>query len=118
MAEAIVFVVMEQLVSIIRLELEQEVRQVVGVRKEVSKLTSTLRFIKAVLDDAEKKQFHETAVKAWIGALKDIMYDTDDVLDEWYTTISISQSQHKGAANGSRTTNKVLSFFSSLCSCF
>ncbi|KAF9610759.1 hypothetical protein IFM89_024615 [Coptis chinensis] len=81
MVEAIVSAVVDQLASIIRKELEQEVRLVVGVRKEVKKLETKLTLIKAVLEDAEKKEIHENAVKIWLEDLKDVMYDADDVLD-------------------------------------
>lgn len=55
MVEAIVSTILEQLISISREEMEQEVRLVVGVKKEVEKLTDNLRAIQHVLVDAERK---------------------------------------------------------------
>ncbi|KAF9610009.1 hypothetical protein IFM89_019649 [Coptis chinensis] len=117
MAEAIVSAVIDQLASVIGKELEQEVRLVVGVRKEVKKLETKLTLIKAVLEDAEKKEIHENAVKIWLEDLKDVMYDADDVLDEWNTRILISRIEGF-TADGSHVANKMCSYLLSRCACF
>ncbi|KAF9612280.1 hypothetical protein IFM89_038850 [Coptis chinensis] len=117
MAEAIVSAVINQLASVIRNEVEQKVRLVVGVRKEVEKLGTNLTLIKAVLEDAEKKEIHENAVKIWLEDLKDVMYDADDVLDEWNTQILISRIEGF-TADGSHVTNKMCSYLLSPCACF
>ncbi|KAF9612095.1 hypothetical protein IFM89_038074 [Coptis chinensis] len=111
MAEAILSVVLDQLTSFIRNEVEQEVRLVVGVREELNNLHTHLTLIKAVLEDAEKKEIHDNAIKVWLGQLKDVMYDAEDVLDEWNTRILIS-------ANGPHVANRVRSYLLSLCACF
>ncbi|KAF9610088.1 hypothetical protein IFM89_019928 [Coptis chinensis] len=111
MAEAILSVVLDQLTSFIRNEIEQEVRLVVGVREELKNLNAHLTLIKAVLEDAEKKEIHDNAIKVWLGQLKDVMYDAEDVLDEWNTRILIS-------ANGPHVANRVRSYLLSLCACF
>ncbi|KAF9611072.1 hypothetical protein IFM89_026956 [Coptis chinensis] len=107
MAEAILSVVLDQLNSFIRNEVEQEVRLVVGVREELNNLHTHLTLIKAVLEDAEKKEIHDNAIKVWLGQLKDVMYDAEDVLDEWNTRILIS-------ANGPHVANRVRSYLLSL----
>ncbi|XP_031254264.1 putative disease resistance protein RGA3 [Pistacia vera] len=61
MAEAIVSAVLEQLTSIIAEGIQQEVKLVVGVEKEVKKLRSNLEDIEAVLVDAEERQVKEKA---------------------------------------------------------
>ena len=86
-AEAIVSAVTEQLTSIIGREIQQEVRLVVGVDKEVKKLTSNFQAIQAVLVDAEQRQVKETTVRVWLDKLKSVSYDVDDVLDEWNSAI-------------------------------
>ncbi|KAL5714836.1 hypothetical protein ACHQM5_016743 [Ranunculus cassubicifolius] len=115
MAEAIVSVVMEQLATVIRLELEQELKLLANVTQEVRDLTATLTLIKAVLNDAEVKQVNNESLKLWLQSLKDIAYDADDVIDEWYTKIRISQVQR---SNGSAFANKVRSCFINPFSCF
>ncbi|KAF9612293.1 hypothetical protein IFM89_038863 [Coptis chinensis] len=111
MAEAILSVVLDQLTSFIRIEVAQEVQLVVGVREELQNLETKLRLVKAVLEDAEKKEIHDNAVKVWLGQLKDVMYDAEDVLDEWNTRILIS-------ANGPHVANRVRFYLLSLCACF
>ncbi|KAL5728052.1 hypothetical protein ACHQM5_001176 [Ranunculus cassubicifolius] len=103
MAEAIVTVLVEQLAFITRVGIEQEVKVIVGVEKEVEALNHTLNLTAASLEDAEK--------------LKDTMYDAEDVLDEWFTRISISKSQNQRHGN-SIVSDKVRSYISSLCSYF
>jgi hypothetical protein len=67
MAESLVSALLEQFASIAAREVEQEIRLVVGVDKEVQKLERDLRTIKAVLDDAEKRQLKEEAIRKFRG---------------------------------------------------
>ena len=60
---------------------------VVGVKKQVDKLKSNLVSIQSVLEDADRKQVKDEAVKGWLDKLKDVCYHMDDVLDEWSTAI-------------------------------
>lgn len=116
MAEAFVTVVLQQLASIIDREIEQEVRQVVGVEKEVDKLSSTLLSIEATLDDAEMRQIKEKAVKVWLEKLKLITYGIDDVLDEWSTAIIKQQIESLEKPPTPKT--KVCSYIASPCFSF
>ncbi|XP_026428217.1 putative disease resistance protein RGA1 [Papaver somniferum] len=52
-------------------------------RDELLKLQHTLKEIALVTEDAETKQATEMAVGVWLGRLKDVAYDADDVLDEF-----------------------------------
>ena len=56
-----------------------------GLRTELDNLRSTLSTIDAVLQDAEEKQWNDKPVRNWLGKLKDVAYDADDVLDEFAT---------------------------------
>ena len=67
MAESLVSALLEQFASIAAWEVEQEIRLVVGVDKEVQKLERDLQTIKAVLDDAEKRQLKEEAIRKFRG---------------------------------------------------
>ncbi|KAK3219945.1 hypothetical protein Dsin_013915 [Dipteronia sinensis] len=115
-AETIVSMVLEQLTSIIVREVEQEVRLVVGVKKEIIKLTNNFRAIQVVLVDAEQRQVKEAAVGVWLDMLKDASYDMDDVLDEWNT--AILKLQIEGVENVQIPKKKVRFVFSSPCICF
>ncbi|TXG68814.1 hypothetical protein EZV62_003749 [Acer yangbiense] len=106
MAEAIVSVVLEQLVAVTGRQIQQEVKLVAGVDDEVKKLTSNFQIIQAVLVDAEQRQVTETAVRVWLEKLKDVSYDMDDVLDEWNTAI-LRRLQIEGAENARTPKRKV-----------
>ena len=90
MAEAIVASLLEALVtglleksgSLIAEGAWPEMKPFLCLHKEVQKLESTLGDIKAVLEDAEKRQVTEAAVKRWLDKLKEAAYDIDNVLDE------------------------------------
>ncbi|BBG99116.1 hypothetical protein Prudu_008705 [Prunus dulcis] len=107
MAEALISMLTEQLASII----QQEVRLVVGVKKEVAKLTSNFKDIEVVLENAEERQV--MGVRQWLERLKDVSYEMDDVLDLWSTEILKQQiqQQEKAAGNaGSTSTTKKVCF--------
>ncbi|GMI77956.1 hypothetical protein like AT3G14470 [Hibiscus trionum] len=87
MAEALVSGVFERLTSISLQVAENGLRLVVGVNEDVENIGSTLRTIRAVLADAEKRQVKEQAVKLWLDNLQNVAYDIEDVLDEWSTAI-------------------------------
>ncbi|CAL8132815.1 unnamed protein product [Prunus armeniaca] len=107
MAEALISVLLEQLASII----QQEVRLVVGVKKEVAKLTSNFKDIEVVLENAEERQVKEVDVRQWLERLKDVSYEMDDVLDKWSTEILKHHIQKQEAGNaGSTSTIKKVCF--------
>ncbi|XP_021826694.1 putative disease resistance protein RGA3 [Prunus avium] len=111
MAEALISVLIEQLASIIQKQVQQEVRLVVGVEKEVAKLTRNFETIEVVLKNAEERQVKEMDVRQWLERLKDVSYEMDDVLDEWSTEILKQQIQQQekeaGNAGSTNTTKKV-----------
>ncbi|XP_034680295.1 putative disease resistance protein RGA3 [Vitis riparia] len=111
MADALVSIVLERLASV----LEQQVTLVVGVGSEVDNLKSTLQSIRAVLADAEKRQFSEELVKVWLERLKDISYQMDDVVDGWNTALLKLQI---AAENPCIPKLKISSCLPSPCVCF
>ncbi|MED6157385.1 hypothetical protein PIB30_022654 [Stylosanthes scabra] len=50
------------------------------------RLRKSLRAVRPVLDDAEKKQINDPEVKNWLVNLQDALYMADDMLDELSTT--------------------------------
>ncbi|KAM5570482.1 putative disease resistance protein RGA4 [Rosa sericea] len=54
-----------------------------GAQHELKKLNKTLSAIKVVLQDAEKKQMQNPLITHWLGNLKDVCNDVEDVLDEF-----------------------------------
>ncbi|KAK9083033.1 hypothetical protein Scep_029504 [Stephania cephalantha] len=89
MADAALGVLFQDLNSLI----QREFGLLWGVQKDMEKLSSTLSTIRAVLEDAEAKQVKSKAIKAWLGKLKDVAYDADDVVDEWSTDQYTLQTQ-------------------------
>ncbi|KAL6134298.1 hypothetical protein ACLB2K_066530 [Fragaria x ananassa] len=109
MAEALVSVLLEQLASIIHQLVEQHVKLVVNVEKDVANLTHNFRAIEAVLKDAEERQVKEASVKLWLDDLKDVSNEMEDVLDDWNTEIlrlHIEKKEKEESGNAVDTTKK------------
>ncbi|KAH9685041.1 hypothetical protein KPL70_013789 [Citrus sinensis] len=97
MVNAVVSPLLEQLISFSTEEVTQQVKLVKGVEQEVEKLTSHLQTIQAVLNDAEQRQVKEKSIRVWLGRLKDVSYDIENVLDEWITArrrLQMEQNAH------------------------
>ena len=59
-----------------------------------------------MINDAEKRQLKEEALKLWLDKLKDTSYEMDDVLDEWNTAMikaDIKKEQEEEKAETSIT---------------
>ncbi|CAL8997739.1 unnamed protein product [Prunus brigantina] len=120
MADALISVLLERLVSITYEYMEGELKHVLNVKEDVDKFTRTLRVIRAVLEDAEQRQVTDEAVKIWLDDLKDISYQMVDVLDEWNTDILKQQvEKQEREQNALVPINKKVRFSSfSRCFCF
>ncbi|KAK2430334.1 putative disease resistance protein RGA1 [Trifolium repens] len=90
MAEALLGFAFENLNSL----LQNELSTMFGIRSKAEKLSTTLDLIKAVLEDAEKKQHTDRTIKVWLQQLKDAVYVLDDILDE----CSIKSNRLKGSS--------------------
>ncbi|CAL8107299.1 unnamed protein product [Prunus armeniaca] len=121
MADALISVLLERLVSITYEYVEGELKHVLNVKEDVEKFTRTLRVIRAVLEDAEQRQVTDQAVKIWLDELKDISYQMVDVLDEWNTDIlkqQVEKQESEGDPNAFVTKKKVRFSSFSRCFCF
>ncbi|XP_042485007.1 putative disease resistance protein RGA3 [Macadamia integrifolia] len=81
MAEALLSGLAPKILKDLGSLLIQEIGTVLGLEKELSKLKASLSTIDAILSDAEKKGATNEVVKDWLRKLKDVAYDTEDVLD-------------------------------------
>ncbi|KAJ6892244.1 disease resistance protein RGA3 isoform X6 [Populus alba x Populus x berolinensis] len=116
MAEALLSPILEQLSAVVAQQVQEEVNLVVGVKKQVDKLKSNLLSIQSVLEDADRKQVKDKAVRDWVDKLKDVCYDMDDVLDEWST--AILRWKMEEAEENTRSLQKMrCSFLKSPCFC-
>ncbi|KAI4313471.1 hypothetical protein L6164_026450 [Bauhinia variegata] len=87
MAEAILEVLLENLSSFV----QKELGLFLGINQELKRLSSILSTVRAVLEDAEEKQFSDRAIQNWLQKLKDAVHALDDILD----LCAISASQNK-----------------------
>ncbi|XP_040366578.1 putative disease resistance protein RGA4 [Rosa chinensis] len=87
MAEALINLLLEQLVTVAFDHTKEAVTLVSNAKTEVKKFSSNLQAIQAVLEDAEKQQVEKASVKIWLDQLNDVSYEMVDVLDEWNTEI-------------------------------
>lgn len=94
-------------------QIREELRLVCGVGNQFKKLRSEFESIKAVIVDAEKRQVKEESVKVWLEKLKDVSYDTEDVLSEWITAIQKEEMQSDGTQ--SSRSRKVTTLFTFRC---
>ncbi|XP_057441569.1 putative disease resistance protein RGA4 [Lotus japonicus] len=78
MAEALLGAVFEKLISLA----QNEFATISGIKGKAEKLSHTLELIKAVVEDAEKKEITNKSIKVWLQQLKDAVYILDDILDE------------------------------------
>jgi len=87
------------------------------VKEQCDKLKSNLLDIQSVLEDADRKQVKDKAVRDWVDKLKDACYDMDDVLDEWST--AILRWKMEEAEENTHSRQKIrCSFLGSPCFCF
>ncbi|KAF3434084.1 hypothetical protein FNV43_RR25187 [Rhamnella rubrinervis] len=56
-----------------------------GVSEDLSGLEDTISIVRAVLLDTEKKQGHSNQVSTWLKRLEDVVYEADDLKDEFNT---------------------------------
>ncbi|XP_073101012.1 putative disease resistance RPP13-like protein 1 [Elaeis guineensis] len=54
------------------------------ILKDLKKLERTLTRIQAVLHDAEEREIREKAINLWLKELKEVAYEAEDMLDEYY----------------------------------
>lgn len=119
MSDAIIGTVLTQLGSILEREIQQELRLVVGVDKDIENLKRTFRSISSVLLDAEmrrvKKDEEKEGLEIWLQNLQEVSYDMDDILAEWSN--ALLKIEIEGLEN-TTPKKKVCFFINSPCFCF
>lgn len=109
MAEQIPYNVTASLINKLTSLALRQFQRVRLVRDELEKLKNTIESIKVVLVDAEEKQDQNPHVRNWIGRLKKVLHDADDLLDE----IAVEDLRHKLEEGTSTMVTEVRQFFSS-----
>ncbi|KAJ8633200.1 hypothetical protein MRB53_026536 [Persea americana] len=87
MENALVSLVLRELYDLAK----DELRLLTDVEKELEQLFRTFTAIQAVLEDAERQQVTKKGVRDWLGKLKEVAYEVEDILDEWRTDTFRSQ---------------------------
>ncbi|KAK3146438.1 hypothetical protein QOZ80_3BG0266150 [Eleusine coracana subsp. coracana] len=75
--------VMSRLGSMLTDIAKEEVEKLLSVPGEIAKLQRTLLDLSSIIADAERRRIRESAVERWLKELRDAMYETDDILDEY-----------------------------------
>ncbi|CDP11739.1 unnamed protein product [Coffea canephora] len=90
--EAFVGILVDTLNSMI----QKERGLLCGVATDMEKLARLLSTIKAVLEDAEQKQFTDKAIQLWFQELNGVAYEIDDVLDDYAAEASRVKYKNSG----------------------
>ncbi|XP_034703238.1 putative disease resistance RPP13-like protein 1 [Vitis riparia] len=72
--------------------------------------------IHEVLNDAEEKQITKKSVKTWLGDLRDLAYDMEDILEEF--AYEALRRKMMAEADGEGRTSKVRKFIPTCCTSF
>ena len=71
-----------------------------GLGAELNNLKSTMSAIRSVVKYAEEKQWNNDVIRDWLGKLKDVAWDADNVLDEFATEALMRKvEREKGATS-------------------
>ncbi|XP_027157014.1 disease resistance protein RGA2-like [Coffea eugenioides] len=90
--EAFVGILVDTLNSMI----QKELGLLRGFATDMQKLSSLLSTTKAVLEDAEQKQFTDKAIQLWFQKLNGVACEIDDVLDDYAAEASRIKYKNSG----------------------
>ncbi|KAA3472029.1 disease resistance protein RGA2-like [Gossypium australe] len=107
MAEAIAFDIAAELIIKLSSRALSQVGLLWNLKNDLDDLERTVSTIKAVLLDAEERSVTDNRVKVWLEELKDVLYDADDLLDDFST-----EALRKDVMGGNKLTKEVRLFFS------
>ncbi|KAF3438105.1 hypothetical protein FNV43_RR20861 [Rhamnella rubrinervis] len=107
MAEAILSSIAEGIIGQLGNAAVKEIGLLWGVEDELDQLEDTMTTIKGVLADAEKQQSHSDQIRIWLQRLEDVVYEADDLVDEFST-----EALRRQLMSGRRTLKQVRTFCS------
>ncbi|KAF8021548.1 hypothetical protein BT93_G1866 [Corymbia citriodora subsp. variegata] len=82
MAESLLFSIAQGVLWKIASPALQEAIAICSVENQIGDLKNTLTSITTVLLDAEERQSKDQGLQVWLGQLRDVLYDVEDVLNE------------------------------------
>ncbi|KAJ0048499.1 hypothetical protein Pint_16970 [Pistacia integerrima] len=109
MAESILCDIATEVLKKIGSLVVRQVSLLWNVESDLKSLEGTLSTIQAVLLDAEEKQAQDHQLLDWLGKLKDVLLDAEDVLEEF----ELQASEREVVRQKRSTLTKVRQCFSS-----
>uniref|UniRef100_A0A7N2M2G1 Uncharacterized protein n=1 Tax=Quercus lobata TaxID=97700 RepID=A0A7N2M2G1_QUELO len=97
---------MGKIVELLGSLIYEELSSAWGVQSDLKRLECTVLAMKAVLLDAEEKQESDHRLNHWLGQLKDVLNDAENVLDEFQYQIL-----QKEVMKRCRSTHKKVGYF-------
>ncbi|VAH72315.1 unnamed protein product [Triticum turgidum subsp. durum] len=88
---------------------------ILGVEEELTKLLRRVELIQCCIYDAEKRRTKEQAVNNWLGQLRDVIYDVDEILDVARCKGSELLADHPSPSSDKSVACKGLSVSSCFC---
>jgi len=83
MAESLLFGVAELFIGKLASVAVKEASLALGVYNDLREIKNTVSLIKAVLLDAEQKQWQNNELREWLTQIKRVFYDAEDVIDDF-----------------------------------
>ncbi|KAB2060033.1 hypothetical protein ES319_A11G349900v1 [Gossypium barbadense] len=108
MAEAIAFDLAAELITKLSSFTLSQIGLWWNAKDDLDDLKSTVSTIKVVLLDVEERSVTSQLVKDWLEKLRDVLYDANDLLDDFST-----EALRKDLLGGNKLTKEVRLFFSS-----
>ncbi|GAB2282573.1 hypothetical protein Dimus_017112 [Dionaea muscipula] len=87
MAKDVLFNIVEDLLKNLASRAVQEIAAAWGFKGQLEKFKDSANKIKGVLSDAEQRQEGNEAVWLWLERLRYVVYDADDLFDEFSTMV-------------------------------
>ncbi|KAK2350701.1 putative disease resistance protein RGA3 [Trifolium repens] len=109
MAESLLFSLAETFIGKLASRVLDEASVALGVYDDLRQIKDTSSLIKAVLLDAEQKQWENNELREWLRQIKCVFYDAEDIIDDFECE---ALRIHVVNTSGS-TRSKVRHFFSS-----
>ncbi|XP_037411333.1 putative disease resistance protein RGA3 [Triticum dicoccoides] len=88
---------------------------ILGVKKELREVLQRVELIRCCIYDAEKRGTKELAINNWLGQLRDVIYDVDEILDVARCKGSKLLPDHPSSSSGKSVASKGLSMSSCFC---
>ncbi|KAF7027688.1 hypothetical protein CFC21_039711 [Triticum aestivum] len=88
---------------------------ILGVEEELTKLLQRVELIQCCIYDAEKRRTKEQVVNNWLGQLRDVIYDVDEIMDVARSKGSKLLPDHPSPSSGKSVACKGLSVSSCFC---